>query len=296
METTGWISRVRIGAYRGSHDPSRRAIVYFYFFLLVIFLFLIHNKRVNGYERKILINNILKSEGRIQINELAERLEVTKVTVRSDLDDLEKRGLLVRTHGGAILAENQQLVRLISKTISEREQEKAAIAQLAAEIIEPGSTILIDSGSTTHFLAREIRDMRLTVITNSILVIRDLSGSDSIELLVSGGALRKESMALIGQISRSFFEQFHADIVFLGATSLSVEKGVSCSNIIEAETKRNMIKCGVKVCLLADSTKSGKISMAHICDWGDIDVLITDSMSAEDDTAFEQHGVKVIKP
>ena len=81
-------------------------------FFACYFLFLIYNEDVNGYERKIIINNILKTEGRIQINELAERLEVTKVTVRSDLDDLEKRGLLVRTHGGAILAENHQLGRL----------------------------------------------------------------------------------------------------------------------------------------------------------------------------------------
>jgi len=256
---------------------------------------LIYNATVNGYERKININNILKSENKVRINDLAERLKVTKVTIRSDLDHLEKRGFLVRTHGGAILAENFQLVRLVSKTIYEMENEKAAIARLAARIITPGSTILIDSGSTTHFLAAQIKDIRLTVITNSILIIQDLLSSDSIELLVSSGVLRRQSMALIGQVSRPFFEQFHADLVFIGATSFSLEKGVSCSNIIEAETKRNMIKCGVKVCLLADSSKAGKVSMAHICDWDDVDILVTDSMSAEDERVLEQYGVKVIK-
>ncbi len=250
---------------------------------------------MNAYERKIFISSILKSEGRTQINDLAERLGVTKVTVRADLDDLEKRGLLVRTHGGAILAENHELVRLVSRTVNEREREKTAIARLAEAMIQPGATILLDSGSTTHFLARRIRDMKLTVITNSALVIQDLYGCDSIELLVSGGVLRRESMALIGQVSRCFFDQFHADIVFLGATSFSLENGVSCSNIIEAETKRNMIKCGVKVCLLADSSKYGKVSLAHICDWGDVDLVITDSMPAEERESFRQRGVEVIQ-
>lgn len=251
---------------------------------------------MDGYDRKERIIKILRKEGKIRINEAAELLGVTKVTVRADLDSLEKRGLLVRTHGGAVLAENDQLVRHVAVTVHEREREKRVIAQLAAGIIPPRSTILLDSGGTTHALAREIRDMKLTVITNSILVVQDLLGSDSIDLIVSGGVLRKQSMALIGPAMHSYYELFIADILFLGATSFSLDKGISCSNLIEAETKKMMIKSGAKVCLLADSSKAGSTSLAHVCDWDDVDVLVTDRITPKERAVLEGSGVTVIAP
>lgn len=251
---------------------------------------------MNGYERKIRITNSLKSEENVRINDLAERFGVTKVTIRSDLDDLEKRGLLIRTHGGAVIAENQHLVRLVEKTIHERPKEKEAIARLASTLVEPDSTVVIDSGSTTSYLARYIKDKRFTVITNSLIVLQQLSVSDSIELMVPGGALRKPSMALIGHVSRTFFEHINADLVFLGATSFSLEKGMSCTNLIEAQTKQNMVRSGLSVCLLVDSSKANKVSMAHICDWDDIDILVTDSIDPEYEKSLKQKGVKIMTP
>jgi DeoR/GlpR family transcriptional regulator of sugar metabolism len=124
----------------------------------------------------------------------------------------------------------------------------------------------------------------------------DLSVSDSIELLVPGGALRKPSMALIGHISRTFFEHINADLVFLGATSFSLEKGMSCTNLIEAQTKQNMIRCGLSVCLLVDYSKADKISMAHICDWDDIDILVADSIKPEYKESLKQRGIKIMTP
>ncbi|MBT3273760.1 MAG: DeoR/GlpR transcriptional regulator [Spirochaetales bacterium] len=249
---------------------------------------------MDSYERKTEVHNILKKKGRIRINEVADQLGVTKVTIRADLDDLEKRGLLVRIHGGAILAENDQLIRQIATTLHEREKEKTIIAKLAVEIIRPNSTILLDSGSTTHTLARQISDMKLTVVTNSTLVLQDLLGSDSIELIVSGGVLRKQSMALIGPVAHGFFSLLTADTLFLGATGYSLEKGVSCSNFIEAETKKRMMGSGAKVCLLVDSSKAGIASLAHVCDWDDIDILITDSITDDDRSELERLGVEVM--
>jgi len=251
---------------------------------------------MNAYERKMEILKLLSQEGKVSINSLAETFAVTRVTARADLDSLEKQGLLVRIHGGGVPPENYRLARMISKTLQERRQEKELIASLALGLIEDGSTLLIDSGSTTAILAQHLKERHLTVITNSVLVLQELSGLETVELLVSGGALRKPDLALIGEIASSFYQQIHADITFLGATGFSLDKGVSCSNLIEAETKKSMIKSGLKVCLLADSSKAGKVSLAHVCDWEDIDILVTDAVSPEDRKRLLEFGVEVLTP
>jgi DeoR/GlpR family transcriptional regulator of sugar metabolism len=249
---------------------------------------------VKAYERKLRITKLLQSEGQVNINQLAEVLGVTRVTIRSDLDALETRGLLVRTHGGAVLPENRDLVRQISCTVHEMKDEKEAIGRLAADLVEAGSTVLIDAGSTTAVLARLVREKRLTVITNSVPVLQQLIGIESIELLVSGGALRRPDLALIGEIARSFYEQVHAEILFLGATAFSIDKGVSCANLIEAQTKKYMIKSAERVCLLADSSKLGKNALAQVCGWEDVDFLVTDRLGPQDRAALTLHGVEVI--
>jgi len=115
-------------------------------------------------------------------------------------------------------------------------------------------------------------------------------------LLVAGGALRKPDLALIGSLSQHVFERMHPDLVFLGANGFCVERGVTCANLIEAETKRFMIKSANRVCLLADSSKSGKTALAHVCDWDEIDVLVTDRLGEEDREALSGLGVDVVTP
>lgn len=276
----------------GGRDENR--LICYFFLFLALFLLFSYDRKVNGYERKIEIVRLLEEKGKVNINQLAESFGVTKVTIRSDIDSLETRGLLLRTHGGAVLPENHQLVRRINHTLHERRKEKEGIARVARTLIEPGSTVLIDSGSTTAILAHHLKDMRLTVITNSVLVLQELVGSETVELLICGGALRKPDMALIGEIARSFYEQLNADIVFLGANGYSVEKGISCANLIEAQTKKHMIKSAQKVCLLADSSKQNRLALAHVCDWEDIDILVTDSLGAADRESLAGYGVEVI--
>ncbi len=243
-----------------------------------------------------MITKLIEKEGKISIDDVSRKFDVSKVTARSDFDDLERRGLLVRTHGGAVAPENRDLVRLISKTIHEREEEKNLIADTALTLITEESTIIIDSGSTTSFLSRRLRDIKLSVITNSIMVMKDLYTMPDIELFVSGGVLRKPSMSLIGSGSGEFMKQFRADIAFLGATSASIDHGISCTNLIEAETKRNMIKSAIKVCLLVDSSKMGNVSLAHVCGWNEINTLITDSIHPEERAKLEESGVEVLLP
>ncbi len=249
---------------------------------------------MNAAERKRNILDILREKESVQVGELTEIFNVSKVTIRTDLDDLEQKGLLVRTHGGAMIAERQELVRLISNTINECADKKKLIAQLASSLIVPGSAIIIDSGSTTVHLTRHIEQIPLTVMTNSLLVIQNLMAAGNIELVVAGGSLRRQSMSLIGNHARECFRQVHADMLFLGASGFSASSGVFCTNLIEADTKRAMIDSAAKVCLMVDSTKTGKTSLARICDWSSIDMIITDSMSSDDKKRFEEIGVSVL--
>ncbi len=170
---------------------------------------------MNKLKRQIKIIEELKAKGEVSINHLHEQLKVSKVTIRSDIEELDQKGYLIKTRGGGILSNNRNLVRLIEKTIHEYEYEKEMIAQTAAKLVKPGMRIIIDSGSTTSFLPRYLKEINLTVITNSLIVVHELCGLENIDLIVSGGSLRHESQSLIGIPSLSFFDTMNADILLL---------------------------------------------------------------------------------
>ncbi len=249
---------------------------------------------MNAVKRKIKILDLLKEKESIDVETLTLMFGISKVTARGDLDDLHKKGLLIRTHGGAMLPENLSLVRVLSNTLKEHENEKYAICKEALSFITPEMNIIIDSGSTTIHLAKMVHSIPLSVITNSVLVVTELMDSEHVELFVAGGVLRKASLSLMGDPSSYFFSQVHADILFLGSSGFSIEKGVSCTNIIEAQTKKQMISHASRVVLLADSSKIEKMFIAHVCDWSEIDYFITDSLEEEDKKRLEEKGVHVI--
>ena len=236
---------------------------------------------MNKLKRQMEIIEELKTEGVVNIINLHEKLKVSKVTIRSDIDELDQKGYLIKTRGGAVLSNNRNLVRLIEKTIHEYEDEKDLIARTAAKLVKPGMRIIIDSGSTTSFLPRYLKDLNITVITNSLIVAHELCGLENISLVVSGGSLRNESQSLIGIPSIAFFDTMNADILFLGATGFSVERGASASDIMEAETKKMMISSSAEVYLLVDSSKFDKNSLSRICHTSELTGVITDRISDE---------------
>ncbi len=249
---------------------------------------------MNATERKRIIMDMMRIDDFVDVIHLSKHLSVSKVTIRKDLDELAQRGLVVRTHGGAVAAENHDLVRLVSNTLAENTADKKALCKEALQFVLTGKSIIIDSGSTTVHLAPLVAKKTLTVITNSILVINELSDAEPVELIIVGGLLRRPSLAAIGSPARAYFSQIHADVLFLGASAFSLEGGVSCTNLIEAETKQAMIKSAGKVCLLADSSKFGCVSLAKVCDWSAIDVLITNSLPPEACQELASKGVTVL--
>ena len=248
---------------------------------------------MNAFERKRRIMEMLDRKESVEVVELTKLFAISKVTARNDLDDLEAKGLLVRTHGGAVPAEKRDLVRLVSNTLNENSDRKRKICEAAARMVEPGQNIIIDSGSTTVHLAPLVAELPITVITNSVLVVQELMSAEQIQLIVAGGLLRRPSMALMGVHARHSFEEIRADLLFLGASGVTMDQGITCNNIIEADTKKAMIRSVTKVCLLIDSSKFGKVSLAKICDWDAIDILITDAIDAATRSSLEAHGVQV---
>lgn len=243
--------------------------------------------------RKVILSKI-EAHGSVQVSDLAEALGVSKVTIRNDLDELSRSGHLIRTHGGAITAERRIKPRTISQAVGERAKEKRAIASVAVTLIKDGQSLIIDTGSTTAYLAPLLEKREVTVMTNSLLVVEELMHSESVDLLLSGGILFRPSMGLMGGHSREFYQQIHADWCFLGGSGYSVEHGVFCASLIEADSKQMMIKSASKVCLLADSSKREKLYLAKVCDWSAIDYLVTDAIEAEMQVQLKELGVQVI--
>ncbi|WP_332445828.1 DeoR/GlpR family DNA-binding transcription regulator [Sphaerochaeta sp.] len=249
---------------------------------------------MNPAARKKQILSVLERDGSVHVPDLAIALQVSRVTIRNDLDEMATKGLLVRTHGGAITAEKQGSSRFISQTLHEFTDQKKAIAQLAATLVKPGQSIIIDNGSTTLHIAPFIADLAITVSTSSLLVMQELMHAEKVDLLMAGGILRRPSMGLMGNYAKEFYRQIHADWCFLGASGYSSKHGVFCTNLIEADTKQTMIQSASKVCLLVDSSKMEHLSLAKVCDWSSIHYLITDTITDDVRAAIESHGVKIL--
>ena len=228
-------------------------------------------------DRRKEIINILKDREYVTVEEFSKVLGVSTVTIRTDLSALESEGSLIRTHGGAMKSEKKSKQRFISNTMSENELEKKEIALKASSLIKDGSTIIIDSGSTTIHLAENLKDKKITVVTNNILAQDILKNEESVNLIVLGGTLRRASMGTIGPIANNAVKSMNVDIFFLGAAAYNQEI-ISSYDVIEVELKKNMIHSADKVVLLADSSKYGKKAFSTISSWDLIDTFITDKI------------------
>lgn len=244
-------------------------------------------------DRRKEIINILKDREYVTVEEFSKVLGVSTVTIRTDLSALESEGSLIRTHGGAMKSEKKSKQRFISNTMNENELEKKEIALKASSLIKDGSTIIIDSGSTTIHLAENLKDKKITVVTNNILAQDILKNEESVNLIVLGGTLRRASMGTIGPIANNAVKSMNVDIFFLGAAAYNQEI-ISSYDVIEVELKKNMIHSADKVVLLADSSKYGKKAFSTISSWDLIDTFITDKIDNDFREKLEELGVEVI--
>lgn len=223
------------------------------------------------------ICSLLQDHGYLSVSELSNLFEVSEMTIRRDLKTLATHRLIQREHGGAAYPSTaSQVDDLYFNRLGEAEKEKIIIGFTAASIIQPGESIILDAGTTTLAVAKAIEPKELVVITNSIPISTILTGQAGISVLLTGGEVRESTYALVGPLARSSLSNFYADKLFLGATGINLDRGLSTTNLLESEIKQAMIQSAKEVILVAHSQKFSEVCYHTFAGWNDIHILITD--------------------
>jgi DeoR/GlpR family transcriptional regulator of sugar metabolism len=229
-------------------------------------------------ERRRLIAESLRSRGVVSVSQMAELLGTTEITVRRDLRAMAKDGQLVRAHGGAVLPAVTGHEPSYSEKARQAGAEKASIARLAVEMIRPGDSILLGPGTTTLALARLLVDFpELTVVTNSLLVAQALMGATRVEVILTGGTLRRSIHALVGPSAEDSVRALRASQAFISGNGFTAERGLSTPSPLVAATDRAFASAAKQVVVLADHTKIGQDTMCQTVAAERVHILVTDS-------------------
>ena len=244
-------------------------------------------------ERQSIILELLIQHNSILVTDLATHLNVSSVTIRKDLTDLEREKKLYRNHGKAILIDPY----IDNRNVSEKEklyvEEKRLIGMKAASLITPKDSILIASGTTMHALARSIVPAdELTVITASMEVSNILASEKNIYIIQLGGILRHSSLSVVGKYAENILADFSCSKLFIGVDG--IDFGITTTNMMEASLNRVMMQTAQKTIVLADSSKFGRRGFSKIADMEDVDHIITDSrIPPSTALRLEEMGIEV---
>jgi len=249
---------------------------------------------MNTRQEKIL--ELLERNDRLSVNEIKNIFNVSEMTVRRDLNILEELGYVTRTYGGVTARPKLYF----NNSFNEREKinvdKKKKIAQKAVELIEQDDNIILDTGTTTLYLARELvkKNIPVTVATTSLAVASELFNSQ-IDVLLFGGFLRRQIPDLIGPLTEKNLKTFHGDKLFMGCDGMIPEEGFYTSDLNISHLEEQMVKIAEKVILIADSTKFGKKSFVKFADTNQIQTIITDnSIQKEIASKLQNMGLEVI--
>jgi DeoR/GlpR family transcriptional regulator of sugar metabolism len=243
-------------------------------------------------QRRQLILRAVRDGSGAGVVELANRFDVSEMTVRRDLAHLARQGKLTRVHGGALCEREEPPFAEIAV---ERLEAKERIGRAAAELVVDGQTIMIDIGTTTLQLARALRGRRVTVITSSLAVMDELCPEESIELVMLGGVVRRNYRSLVGVLAEESLGQLAADVAFLGASGIREDLAVMDSTMVEVPIKRGMIAASERTVLLADAEKFSMGGIVRICSAEELDAVVTDASSDDASVAaLADTGVDVV--
>lgn len=247
-------------------------------------------------ERHKFILDTLNKDGFIKVVDMAKALEVTSVTIRKDLKYLEEKKLLYRTHGSASPINPLASDLNVSEKEKIKTDEKKRIALAACGLIEENDSIIIASGSTVYTFAENIQPIKhLTVVTASLKVAILLNEKNDIDILQLGGALRKNSVSVVGEYSNYFFEDITCSKLFLGVDGIDPEFGVTNSSIEEAQLHKRMMSSSLRTIILADSSKFGRRGFGKVCNLDQVDMIITDSgISDSMARMVEENGIELV--
>ncbi|MCD6577419.1 MAG: DeoR/GlpR transcriptional regulator [Anaerolineaceae bacterium] len=234
-------------------------------------------------ERLSLIMEMIYDKKKLFVKELADQFGKSVSSIRLDLTELESRGLIERTHGGAILNEsignhyvkNKNLIHLRDET---NVTEKERIGKAVLDLIHDGDSIMIDGGSTTYYVAKHLKEKHgLTIITTSYHLFPILLEIQDAKIFLAGGLVYREYEDLIGDIPIDTIKRFNPDCVIIGMDGVSLDHGLTIAVPPVAAIKRNMIEVGKKIIVVADSSKFGNVSLLHIANLSNVNVIVSDT-------------------
>lgn len=246
-------------------------------------------------ERYDQILRLVNERGSIRVTELSERFGVTEETIRRDLDALEARGLLRRSHGGAVRNHDQMEAPYFEREAMNIE-EKREIAQTALQFVAPGDQIILDASTTAWYMASLMPNIRLTVLTNSIKVSMELAHKDRVSVISTGGLLSARSLSFVGPSAERALDLYHVNKAFISCKGLHMQKGITESNELQALVKRKMIAISDERYLLVDHSKFDVLDFTFVSGLDQIQHVVTDSRTAADAVArLRQASVDVVQ-
>ena len=247
-------------------------------------------------QRREKILELLREDGSAKVANLSRIFKVSEVTIRNDLEKLEMDGFVIREHGGAFLKKVESLVRNFALINQDNMDKKGVIGRHAAGLISEGDTVILDSGSTTTEVAKNLLGKKnLTIITNALNISLILGAEPDIEMIMTGGEFKPPTLSLTGQKAADFFQDVHVDKLFLATAGISLRSGLTYPSLSDIVVKKAMIDAADTVYLVADSTKIGKGALASLGALSLIDFIITDSGIDKDHLQlFRDHDIKII--
>ena len=250
----------------------------------------------NTGQRREQILQLLVKQGSVQVSDLVTLTGVSSVTIRTDLAQLEAQGLATRNHGGATLIRTPPQEQSLRQRDSLNSALKEAIGACAAGQVRPGDNIIIDSGTTTLTLAKHLREHRdVTAMTNGLNIVWELANAQGVEVTLTGGLLRKQSMSFQGAQAEACLNAYSFDTLFLGVDGLDLQFGLTTHNEAEASLNRKMVEHSRRVIVLSDSSKFGRVSLHRIALLERVDMVITDAgISPEYRNGLQRLGVELL--
>lgn len=252
--------------------------------------------QMSTVERREAIVRLVRDQGLVRVEDLAERFKVSSVTIRNDLNYLDNKGLLLRSHGGAMALDEAVKEMPFADKGSVNITQKAAIGAAAAELVNDGESIILDSGTTTQHLARHLaHNHNLVVMTNGLNVANELVRADGIEIMMTGGTLRAKSHSFFGSQAEDALRQYRFDKLFLGADGFDLVAGLTTHFDREASLNRVMCDIASEIILLVDSSKFGRKGYHFIRSFAAFHTLVTDKgIPADYMAGLQRQGVRVI--
>jgi DeoR family fructose operon transcriptional repressor len=249
---------------------------------------------MRAIERQIKIQDFIRTQEFVDAAALASSLRVSKSSIRRDLIDLERQGLARRVRGGAVSLLVREESRSIGWAANRAREEKQRIGKAAAVLLEDGQTVMMDGGSTTAEVARQMLGHSLQVITNSILIAQIFYDSKSVELTLTGGYLYPRLGVLLGPICEEMLSRVAADVLVMGTGGIT-EAGLSNTNTLIVGSEHKMIEVSRRVIVVADNSKFGRQAMAHLTPLENVDVIVTDQeLPPRFEKLLEKCGVELV--